>query len=76
MALKVIAVLSTSKASLEAEATPAHTHSVEGAPQLQPTDASPRTHLNKYFRLFLVELLKLFNSNRTLLDNKGPSIIR
>ena len=76
MALKAIAVLSTSKASLEVEPPPVHVHSTEGLSQAQTADVSSRTHLNKYFRLFLVELLKMFNSNRVLLDNKGPSIIR
>ncbi|KAL5466838.1 hypothetical protein EMCRGX_G030989 [Ephydatia muelleri] len=76
MALKAIAVLSTSKASLEVEPPPVHVHSTEGLSQAQTADVSSRTHLNKYFRLFLVELLRMFNSNRVLLDNKGPSIIR
>ena len=37
---------------------------------------TPRAHLNKYFRLFLVELLKMFDKDRTLLDQKGSFIIR
>lgn len=76
MALKVIAVLSTSKASLEVEPSPGHAHSTEGSSPAQSADITSRTHLNKYFRLFLIELLKIFNSNRALLDTKGSSIVR
>ena len=80
LALQVISILSTSKAGLELE-------SAENEPeQKQPgkssgagtpgKGATPRAHLNKYFRLFLVELLKMFDKDRTLLDQKGSFIIR
>ena len=32
--------------------------------------------LNKYFRLFLVELLRLFDSDSILLERKGSLIVR
>ena len=32
--------------------------------------------LNKYFRLFLVDLMNMFNSDRILLENKGNLILR
>ena len=32
--------------------------------------------LNEYFRKFVVELLKMFEQDRTLLENKGSFIIR
>ncbi len=32
--------------------------------------------LNKYFRLFLNELISMLNTDRILLDNKGSAIIR
>ena len=41
--------------------------------QQQPL-AQPQ--LNKYFHMFMVELLKLFDCNRTLLEAKGSFIIR
>ena len=34
------------------------------------------TPLNKYFRTFLVELLRMFETDRSLLDNKGSFVIR
>ena len=34
------------------------------------------TSLNKYFRTFLVELLRIFDTDRSLLDNKGSFVIR
>jgi hypothetical protein len=34
------------------------------------------TPLNKYFRTFLVELLGMFETDRSLLDNKGSFVIR
>ena len=38
--------------------------------------AKPHPQLNKYFRLFLVELLKLFDRDRSLLEKKGSFIVR
>ncbi len=32
--------------------------------------------LNKYFRLFLVELIAMLNTDRILLENKGSAIVR
>ena len=32
--------------------------------------------LNKYFRLFLVELINMLNTDRILLENKGSAIVR
>lgn len=32
--------------------------------------------LNKYFRNFLVELLRMFNTDRSLLDTKGSFVVR
>jgi len=51
------------------------------AKQLSPVkaksiDPKPKPHLNKYFRLFLIELLKMFGNNRPLLEKKGTFIIR
>ena len=37
---------------------------------------TPHPHLNKYFRMLLLELLKMFNSSKTLLERKGSFIIR
>ena len=34
------------------------------------------TPLNKYFRTFLVELLRMFETDRSLLDSKGSFVIR
>ena len=34
------------------------------------------TQLNKYFRTFLVELLRMFETDRTLLETKGSFVIR
>ena len=34
------------------------------------------TRLNKYFRTFLVELLRMFETDRSLLDTKGSFVIR
>lgn len=57
----------------------------------QPPPVAPRTggkqagkqqlqvvqpQLNKYFHMFMVELLKLFEGNRVLLEDKGSFIIR
>ncbi len=38
------------------------------------TESKPQ--LNKYFRLFLLELLKMFGSDRALLERKGSLLIR
>ena len=83
LALQVISILSTSKASLELE-------SAENEPEQKKPGkatknsaaatagkgATPRAYLNKHFRLFLVELLKMFDKDRALLDQKGSFIIR
>lgn len=42
--------------------------------QLPPPAPLPRP--NNYFHRFMVELLKMFDSDRTLLENKGSFIIR
>ena len=34
------------------------------------------TPLNKYFTNFMVELLRMFDTDRTLLENKGSFVIR
>ena len=34
------------------------------------------TPLNKYFRTFMVELLRMFETDRLLLDTKGSFVIR
>lgn len=34
------------------------------------------TPLNKYFRTFMVELLRMFDTDQSLLDNKGSFVIR
>ena len=34
------------------------------------------TALNKYFKNFLVELLRMFNTDRSLLDTKGSFVVR
>ena len=34
------------------------------------------TPLNKYFRSFMVELLRMFDTDRSLLDTKGSFVIR
>ena len=39
-------------------------------------EAKSKPQLNKYFRLFLLELLKIFDSNRSLMEKKGSFIIR
>ncbi len=39
-----------------------------------PTEIKPQ--LNKYFRLFLLELLKMFGTDQGLLEKKGSFIIR
>lgn len=41
-----------------------------------PTLTTPHPYLNKYFRLLVVELLKMFDSDKTLLDRKASFIIR
>ncbi|XP_049788046.1 protein VAC14 homolog [Schistocerca cancellata] len=42
-----------------------------------PKNSSDTTHLHKpYFSKFLVNLLKLFNGDRHLLEDRGPFIIR
>lgn len=96
MALQVIAILSTSKAGLELEPSPAvSTTSLPSSTPPPPTPSSvisknnrshikgtaptlttPHPYLNKYFRLLVVELLKMFDSDKTLLDRKASFIIR
>ena len=34
------------------------------------------TPLNKYFKTFMVELLRMFDADRSLLDSKGSFVIR
>ena len=36
---------------------------------------TPRLQLNKYFRMFLLELVKMFRAERSLLDGKTGSFI-
>lgn len=87
MALQVVATLSSSKGSTspgnsdpppkpegkgkESSATPARGKQLV---KHQPSQSQPP--LNKYFHMFIVELLKLFDSNGTLLESKGSFIIR
>ena len=44
--------------------------------QQQAAAVRPQPRLNEYFRKFVVELLKMFDSDRPLLENKGSFIIR
>ena len=39
-------------------------------------EAKSKPQLNKYFKLFLLELLKMFGRDRSLLEKKGSFIIR
>ena len=74
MSLNVIAVLSTSKAGVEdhPEATPTLV-AVGNA----PNHAVPaKDSTNHYFRRFLIELLRMFDKDRSVLDRKGQFIIR
>lgn len=44
--------------------------------QLEMPEELSTITLNKYFKMFLVELMKLFYADRILLENKGSLIIR
>ena len=90
MALQVIAILSTSKAGLELEPSPAASTTLppptpssvisksnrSHIKATAPTLTTPHPYLNRFFRLLLVELLKMFDSDKTLLEKKASFIIR
>ena len=78
MALQVIATLSTSRAGLELESSSSSSSSSSSKAVSKSTTPTPtpHPHLNKYFRMLLLELLKMFNSSKTLLERKGSFIIR
>ena len=87
MTLEVVSMLSYSEAGIEgAESStptakdgkgvsPAPSSTSSGASKHQVTPrAQPK--LNEYFRKFVVELLKMFDSDKALLENKGSFLIR
>lgn len=92
MALKVVSILSSSEAGKVLDQSkppiPASKHLVTKAtkrsdpppvPAKKPVvGAEPMKtqKLNEYFRKFVVELLKMFDQDRTLLEDKGSFIIR
>ena len=89
MALQVVATLTSSKGStslvngekktpstLEVKVKESGMFPLRGKQQQQPVKLQNQPQLNKYFHMFMVELLKLFDSNRTLLETKGSFIIR
>ncbi len=96
MTLKVVAILSSSEASVPLSSSdpspisPTHrggkTAKETSNPLLakkgnagkaaiaQQKDQQPK--LNQYFQKFMVELLKMFELDATLLENKGSFVIR
>lgn len=90
MALQVVATLSSSKGSsslVNGEKNSPPLKEIKGKEssvstarwkqqQQQLVKQQNLPQLNKYFHTFMVELLKLFDSNRTLLETKGSFIIR
>ena len=76
MALQVITTLSTSRAGIELESSSSSSSSNKAASKTTTPTPTPQPHLNKYFRMSLVELLKMLDSNKVLLEKKGSFIIR
>lgn len=81
MALQVISILSVSSDSLGVDSKQqptehAHKHVTSKGTSAPQSTANTYPPLNKYFRLFLVELLKLFDTDRPLLEKKGSFIVR
>lgn len=77
LALQVISILSSSEVGREVESTALATAPQAKLPSRRSASPAPKqAHLNKFFRLFLIELLKLFDADRTLLEKKGGLIIR
>ena len=89
MALQVISILSASKDYPEVDThhlapqltERTHKHTAPSTAMASKggsgvPSAKPHPQLNKYFRLFLVELLKLFDRDRSLLEKKGSFIVR
>ena len=80
MALQVVAILSSSKASMETESNESVSAPVLWKASPTPSAADKlvksKLQLNEYFHKFMVELLKMFDSDRMLLENKGSFIIR
>jgi vacuole morphology and inheritance protein 14 len=79
LTLQVIATLSmsnTEEEPLEEIITIPKTKPGKGRGTSTSSDDKSSIVFNKYFKLFLVELIKLFNSDRILLENKGSLIVR
>lgn len=85
MALQVVSILSSSEVGMEPEPkAPARTPPPvrtsakwkEPTPPTKQGVAKPHPRLNEYFRKFMVELLRMFESDQVLLEKKGSFIIR
>ena len=85
MALQVVAILSSSQASKEMDSSATSPDTPvkggkgdRGKASKQDTHVvvKPQPMLNEYFHKFMVEILKMFDSDKALLENKGSFLIR